>query len=331
MIVDVHAHCIPAGFRSWLERRGAPLGAALVDTPKGPAVRFADTVTTGAFRDDLTDTQRRLSELDRMGVDVQVLAGWIDLTGYELDPTHATEYSRAHNEALAEEVALAPDRFRAIGTVPLQAPEAAAEELGRIMGEYGMVGTEIATTVGDLWLDRAGLDPFWEAAEELGAFVLLHPMRPLTGVDLGEYFMDNMVGRPSESTIAAAGLILSGVLERFPGLNICIVHGGGFLPFQIGRLDRGYRQKPGLAGAHISTLPSDYLRRMYVDTVIHDPAVLRFLVDFLGADRIMLGTDYPFEMGDDDPVTFIRSVPGLDETQTAAILGGNAERVFARS
>lgn len=325
MIIDVHAHCIPAPFRSWLEEKGAPLGAVPVEGERGTAIRFADEVTTQPLRADLTDFDRRLAVMDDAGVDVQVLAGWIDLTGYELGEREAVTYSQAHNDFLAEEAARAPNRFRPIGTAPLQAPEQAARELERTMGELGMVGVEIATTVRGRFLDQAGLDPFWEAAESLGAFVLLHPMTPLGGVDLGRFFMSNAVGRPAESTIAAAGLILSGVLERFPGLKICIVHGGGYLPFQIGRLDRACEVKPGLAGKEISALPSDYLRRMWVDTVIHNPKVLRFLIDFLGHDRVMLGTDYPFEMGDDDPVGFVRSVPGITDAEAAAILGGNAQ------
>ncbi len=328
MVIDVHAHCIPQGFRSWLEEKGAPVGAVPVDTPRGTAIRFADAVTTQPLRDDLSDFDRRLAVMDDTGVDVQVLAGWIDLTGYELSERDAVTYSRAHNDFLAEEAARAPERFRPIGTAPLQAPEQAARELERTMTELGMVGAEIATTVRDRFLDQADLDPFWEAAEGLGAFVLLHPMTPLGGVDLERFFMSNAVGRPAESTITAAGLILSGVLERFPKLKICIVHGGGYLPFQIGRLDRAYQMKPAIAGAEISRLPSDYLRRMWVDTVIHNPQVLRFLLDFLGPDRVMLGTDYPFEMGDDDPVSFVRSVPGITDAEAEAVLGGNAENAL---
>jgi aminocarboxymuconate-semialdehyde decarboxylase len=329
MIYDVHAHCIPAEFRDWLERQGAPLGAAVVATEKGPAVRFADRVTTGAFREDLTDRELRLAELDRMGIDVQVLAGWIDLTGYELSGQAAVAYSNAHNEALAAEAASAPDRYRALGTVPLQDPDAAVAVLDRAVNEFGMRGVEIATTVDGIYPDRRrGLDAFWQAAEDMNAFVLLHPMRPLGGIDMDPYFMENMVARPAESTIALAGLILSGVFERFPGLRLCIVHGGGFAPFQIGRLDKGYRQKPKLVGAHISKPPSEYLKSLYVDTVVHEPAALDYLIRFLGADRIMLGTDYPFEMGDQDPVTFVKSIPGITEADVSAITGGNAAALF---
>lgn len=327
MIIDVHAHCIPASFRTWLAQNGDPLGIALVDTERGQAVRIDDRVTTQPLRDDLTDHQRRVNELDRMGIDRQVLAGWIDLTAYELDAASGATYSRVQNECLAAEAARAPDRFSAIATVPLQNPTHAVTELDHAMRQLDMKGVEIATTVDGRFLDQAGLDDFWAAAQDLGAFIVLHPMRPLEGIDLGRYFMENMIARPAESTIALAGLIFSGVFERFPRLNVCVVHGGGFAPYQIGRLDSGYKQKPNLAGKHITKPPSDYLREIYVDTVLHDAAALRYVVDLLGADQVLMGTDYPFEMGSLDPVEFIESA-GFDAATNTAILGGTAERLL---
>lgn len=323
MIIDVHAHCIPAAFRTWMESEGNPLGIDLVPTERGPAVEIDGRVTTQPLRDDLTDHDRRLAELDRMGLDHQVLSGWIDLTAYELEPENGSRYARIQNESLAEEAAQAPDRFSAIGTVPLQDPTRAVNELDHAMGALGMKGVELATTVDGNYIDQAGLDDFWAAAQDLGAFIVLHPMRPLQGIDLSRYFMENMIARPAESTIALAGLIFSGVFERFPDLKVCVVHGGGFAPYQIGRMDAGYRQKPNLAGKHISKPPSDYLRQIYVDTVLHEPAALRYVVDFLGSDRVMLGTDYPFEMGSLDPVDFVRS-GGFDQSVTEAILGDTA-------
>lgn len=327
MIIDVHAHCIPQSFKDWLVADGDPFGATVVDTARGPAVRLADKVTTNALRDDLSDAELRLAALDRMGIDRQILSGWIDLTAYELEPSKGVEYSRVHNECLAEEAASAPDRYAAIGTVPLQDPGLAVNELDHAMRELGMVGVEIATTVDGIFLDQAGLDDFWAAAKDLGAFVVLHPMRPLEGVDLKRYFMENPVARPIESTIALAGLIFSGVFERHSGLKLCVVHGGGFAPYQAGRFDSAYIEKPDLAGAHISKRPSEYLQELYVDTVLHNPMALRYAVEFMGADHVMLGTDYPFEMGESDPVGFIESA-GLGDETTAAVLGDTAHTLI---
>lgn len=324
MIIDVHAHCIPQGFRDWIASNGDQFAVELVDTPRGTAVRMDDRVTTAPLRDDLTDLELRLAKLDTMGIDRQILAGWIDLTAYELDAEIGAKYSRVQNESLAADAATAPERFSAIGTIPLQDPALAIRELEYAMDSLRMVGVEIATTVDGMFLDQAGLDDFWAAAKDLGAFILLHPMRPLEGVDLGRYFMDNLIGRPAESTIALAGLIFSGVFERHSGLKMCVVHGGGFAPFQIGRMDSGFERKPGLTGKHITKAPSDYLREIYVDTVVHSHAALRFIVDEVGSGQVMMGTDYPFEMGTLDPVDFIRSA-GFDTNTEDLILGGTAE------
>lgn len=327
MIHDFHAHCIPRSFRAWLERSGADHGADLLDSGRGTCVRFARTYTTGALRDDLGDVPARVEAMDRMGVDVQVMGGWIDLTAYQLGVTDGRAYSRAHNDCLAEESLAMGSRSQALATVPLQDPDGAVDELSRAMSELGMVGAQIATTVADKWLHQLDLSPFWEAAEDLGALVLLHPMAPLTGVDLGDYLMSNSVGRPAETTIALTGLIMSGVFERHPALRVCAVHGGGFTPFQVGRLNRSYEAKPAIAARAISRPPGEYLRQLYVDTVVHEPAALRFLVDLLGAERILLGTDYPFEMGDADPLGLIAAAE-LEDEQQEMILSGNATRLL---
>jgi len=336
VIIDAHAHAIPPEFVAYLQRRGLPddttgqpgnLIAELdtINTDRGTKVTFGNR-TTAPLNATLSDLDARVAWMDSVGIDIQVMAGWIDLTGYEIAADRAVEYCRAHNESLAAHAAEHPDRFWLIGNVPLQSPGNAAAQLDDMMSN-GFKGIEIATTVGGLALDQADLDPVWEVAEATGAFVLLHPMTPLTGVDLGRYFMENAVGRPAETSITLAGLILSGVFERFPNLKLCAVHGGGFVPYQIGRLDQAVKAKPDLAGRHLSRLPSEYLRQVYVDTVVNDPAVLRFVIDYLGADQVLLGTDYPFPMGDLDPVTTVHSVPGIADDEASRICGHNLLRL----
>lgn len=331
MVVDVHAHCIPEGFREWLRRKGPAVGADVVESDDGTAVRFPGGVETGTQFGwpTLTDTERRIAAMDAMGIDVQLLAGWIDLVGYEIDGRHAIEYAEAHNLALVEEQARHPERFRSLATVPLQAPELAVGALAHAMTELGMAGVQVATTVRGEYLDEVdGLDAFWEAADDLGAFVLLHPLRPLTAIALDRYFLSNSVGRPAETSIALAGLLMSGVMERFPNLVLCAVHGAGFVPFQVGRLDQAYHQVPGLARKRLAQPPSDSLRSIYADSIVHDPEALAFLVRRLGIERVCLGTDYPFPMGDQDPVGLVRSAPGLTDRAVESILGGNAERLL---
>ncbi|MDP9145220.1 MAG: amidohydrolase [Actinomycetota bacterium] len=331
MIYDVHAHCIPESFRDWLARSGPSAGAAIVEGPRGQGVEFSGRVTTGPQfgLSALTNREQRLEQMDRMGIDVQVLAGWIDLSGYELEREGAAEYSKAHNDALAAEASQTAGRFRALGTAPLQFPDLAVEVLDHAINELGMQGMQIATTVDGQLLDQVdGLDYFWQAAQDLGAFIVLHPMRPLAGLDLSRYFMDNAVGRPAESSVALAGLIFSGVFERFPGLRVCVVHGAGFIPYQIGRLDKAFHQHADVAGSRISRPPSEYLRLLYADTIVHDPLALAFLVATMGADRVLLGTDYPFPMGDQDPVGLVQSTPGLGQGDVDAIIGANAQSIF---
>lgn len=326
---DVHAHCIPNDLLDLLRADGSRFGIEVVSDDKGESAVIAGRVRLMPFRPILGDTEARLAAMDAAGVDVQILSSWVDLTAYALEPEQGAAYSRRVNQILADHASAHPERFLVLGTIPLQSPNHAAEELHFAVEEFGMVGVEIATTVDETDLDRAGLDPFWEAAERLGCLVLLHPCNPLPGVDLSRYFLDNIVGRPAESTIAVAQLLFSGVLERFPGLKICVVHGGGFVPFQIGRMQRGYDAVPKRTAEHISTPPAELARRLYYDTVLHDTNALAFLVGQVGVDRVVLGTDYPFEMGDPDPVKTIESIPDLSDDQRRQILGENVAGLLA--
>jgi aminocarboxymuconate-semialdehyde decarboxylase len=300
MTYDVHAHCVPAD--------------------------LADEL--GPVRPDLADVDARLKAMDEAGVDVQLLSPWVDLTHYELDAAQGERHARRFNEALAATIGEHPDRFTGLGTVPLQAPERAAEELRHAVGDLGMAGAEIATTVAGRELDDRDLDPFWAAAAELRCLVLLHPLHSLAGRGVQRYFLGNLVGNPAESTVAIAHLVLGGVLERFGDLRICVVHGGGFLPYQAGRLDRGYRAKSELTAGNITAPPSEALRRLYYDTVLHAPQQLEWLLDFAGPEHVVLGTDYPFEMGDPDPLGTIAAVPGLDDRQRHLIAEGNVHRLL---
>ena len=323
--VDVHSHCVPPSFLEWLRKNGPEAGVGFQGDGR---LLLPGGFSAGPPVAELSDLPARLRAMDRIGIDHQVMSGWIDLTAYELEPEAGAEYSRAHNRCLAEEAARRPDRLSALATVPLQDPVSAAETLREAMGELGMKGAQIATSVAGRRLDRAGLEPFWSVAGELGAVIFLHPLRPLAGVDMEGFFLENAVGRPAETTIAAAFLIMSGAAERHPGISFILAHGGGFLPYQIGRLNRACAVRPDTAAARISQPPGHYLRRMYADAVVHHPAALSFLAETLGSDRILLGTDYPFAMGEPDPAGAVRAAARLGEEDRRAILGGNAARLL---
>ncbi|WP_162529650.1 amidohydrolase family protein [Nocardioides caldifontis] len=328
--IDVHAHCVPLGVVETLRRDAGRYGIEVVEHEGKRHAVVDGRVRTGVLRDDLVDVEQRVAAMDRAGIDVQVLSSWIDMTAYALPAEVGARYARMFNEALAATAAQVPGRFEALATVPLQDPHRAAQELRHAVASLGMVGVELATTVDGRELDDLALEPFWEAAEELRCLVLLHPYASLSGRGVSRYFLGNLVGNPAESTIAVAHLIFGGVLERHPALRFCLVHGGGFAPYQLGRWDHGYARNARGAAVHLTRSPSEWLAEIHHDTVVHSPAALRFLLDVVGPERVVLGSDHPFEMGDQDPLGLLRSVPGIDEQTVAAVSAGNLKRLLSQ-
>ena len=321
--IDVHAHCIPSKVIDRLDSEGPRLQMIPTGRRAIEGLLIGGRVRTGPIRPDLLDLPRRLETMDATGIDVQILSPWIDMTAYGLTGDAGLSFARMFNEELAGMVAAHPDRFRSVCTVPLQSPAAAADELRYAVSELGMVGVEIATTVAGRELDDPVLEPFWETAEELGCLILLHPCSSLAGRGVSRYFLGNLVGNPAESTIAVGHLIFGGVLERHSGLKICVVHGGGFVPYQLGRWDHGYRQNARGAAVNLTRSPSEWATVLYYDTVLHSPTALRTLIDTVGAPQVVLGTDYPFEMGDSQAVRTVSAVPGLTEDDRNRILSTN--------
>lgn len=325
---DVHAHCVPDELLGYLRTDGPALGIELEDTPRGPILDFAGQLRTVPLPGELMDVPGRLSAMDAAGVDTQLLSHRTDLSAYALEPSHGATYARAFNRILTELAGEAPDRFLTLGTVPLQSPREAAAELEHAVVELGMVGVEIASNVNGVTLGRLDLDPFWEVANATRCLVLLHPYEPLKGVDLSEYWLHNMVGRPAESTVSIGQLLFSGVLERYPDLVVCLVHGGGFLPYQLGRFEKGYTAVPEQTATRISSPPGDFARRLYYDSLVHSPAALEFLVRTMGADHVVVGSDYPYEMHDPQPVNSVRDATSLSDAEVDQILTGNVERII---
>ncbi|MGH2734879.1 MAG: amidohydrolase family protein [Actinomycetota bacterium] len=317
--VDLHCHFIPPRLIERIEAEGAGHGVTLAGSGM---VSFAGRDATQPLPDGMLDLDEREAWMDAQDVGVQVLSAWMDFSAYVLDPPDGAWLARSLNELTVEALAGRDDRFRAMAAVPLQAPDLAVEELRFALTELGMVAVEIATSVVDRELDDPSLESFWNAAEELEALVLVHPYASIGSDRLKRYFFNNIVGNPAEETVAAAHLIFGGVLERHPALKVCLTHGGGFLPYQIGRQDRGFESKSKVTAAHLSSAPSSFLRRFYYDTVVHGTEALEFLVERVGADRVVLGSDYPFPMGDPEPVRTVEKA-GLDTELTGAILSAN--------
>jgi aminocarboxymuconate-semialdehyde decarboxylase len=328
IVYDVHAHVVPDRLVRDL-RGGERHGACLVPADGGTSrIVLGGRVTAGPVTPALVDPGVRVERMDRGRVDVQLVSPITALTPAPLEPGTATRYARWFNECLAETVEARPDRLRGLATIPMQSPAGAASELRHAVSELGMAGCEITTTVQGVELDLLDLEAFWATAEELGCLVLLHPFNPLEGRGVTRYYLENLVGRPAESTIAVAHLILSGVLERHPGLRLCVVHGGGFLPYQIGRIDRGYRVKPDVVGTSLTRSPLEWARTILYDTVVHTREALAFLVGLMGDSHVVVGTDYPYEMGDPTPVDTVEAIPGLTDGARARILGGNVEALI---
>ncbi len=283
---------------------------------------------------EIRSAKREFVRIDRIledeaasRIDHVVLSPWVQLVPYDLAGDEALRICRIQNEALSEIASAHAGRVSAMGAVPMQEPEVAARELEKLMGLPGLRGIEVAASVRGLYLGDDGFEPVWEAAEETGAVVFVHPTT--RGFDvpvLHDYYLWNTVGNPVETAITAAHLVMAGVLERHHALKVVLSHGGGALMSVRGRLRHAHRFQAE-AKARLGQAPDASLRRLFYDTVTHDPEVLRGLIEFAGPGQVLLGSDRPFDMGTDHPVEEVRAL-GLSPDHEEAILGGNAGRLF---
>ncbi len=271
----------------------------------------------------LTRVETRLADMNATGVDMQVLSPSPTQYYYWAEEDLARELVRLQNEHIAAICAQHPERFVGLGTAALQHPQLAADQLEHAMRQLGLKGIEISTSVNGEELDAASLRPFWKKAEELAAVVFIHPFGTTLGERVSTHYLSNIIGQPLETTLALSRLIFGGVLDRHPGLKIVAAHGGGYLPSYCGRSNHGHAVRPeSRSGAQRQ--PIEYLRRMWFDTLVYEPEAVRHLVSVVGASQLVVGSDYPFDMGHYDPHGLLAATPGLDDSQVAAILGGNA-------
>jgi aminocarboxymuconate-semialdehyde decarboxylase len=341
-VVDVHAHALLAQVDALVARHPGLAAQQQLEARRNgaPSLEVSGRMVRAALG-RLTDLTVRLAEMDRLGVDVQVVSPSPSHYHYWAEPELASAVCRAANRAIAELVATRPDRLRGLGLVPLQHPELCVEALDDAVLGHGLAGVEIsshaaavaepaavADASGEPVVGRCGvelsderLEPFWARAAALGAVVFLHPFGCTLDERLDRFYLSNTVGQPVENAVALSHLIFAGVLDRHPGLRIVAAHGGGYLPTYLGRSDHAWQVRPEARGCR--DLPSSYLSRLWFDSLVHSPDALRRLVEVAGADRVLLGSDYPFDMGEDDPVAHLTAA-GLPPAQTAAVAGGNA-------
>lgn len=325
-ITDVHAHVIVPEIRREVAPEETWRPAVRRDSD-GRQVVEIDGREVRSMVQELSNLDAILASHAAAGVTRAVLSPVVSLLYPNADAEHALERCRIQNDGISRMVRSAPDRVAGLGAVPLQDPELAATELRRLMAAGELRGVEVGASVRDVYLGDARFEPFWAAAAETDAVVFIHPTtRGFGGEVFGDYYLWNLVGNPLETTITAAHILLSGVFDRHPDLTVILAHGGGALPALRGRLRHGHSFQ-AQARARLTEAPYEAIRRFHFDTVVHDPELLRALVQFAGREHVMLGSDYPFDMADPHPPDTVRRAR-LDPRAEAAILGGNAARIF---
>jgi aminocarboxymuconate-semialdehyde decarboxylase len=326
LTVDIHAHvAVP---------EAAAMVAPHLDRAAMPMARFATPETQALNRRQEADRREistnlaaRLAALDAMGIDLQLCAPPPPQCYYTVAPEYAVPATRVLNDGIAAFCAGRPDRLMGLGGVPMQEPAEAVAELERCMGPLGFKGVQVLTNVAGRELSDPAFEGFWAAAERLGALVMIHPNGFTEGRRLSRFYFSNVLGNPLDTTVALHYLIFDGVLERHPGLKLLAVHGGGYLPGYSGRIDHAWGARSDSRGT-LPQPPTHYLRKVYFDSIVFTPHQLEYLVRVFGADRILMGTDFPYDMAESDPIGHICAVEGFDAATRAALAGGNAQRLL---
>jgi aminocarboxymuconate-semialdehyde decarboxylase len=323
VIVDSHAHIVPQKFFDAAKKLADQLPSVkLTETPTGYTFSFANGKTTRPVTPKLIDTQSRLQWMDSQGIDHQVVGGWLDFFGYELPDQEGLLWSRLINQQIWQDIK-DQERITGLATVPMQCGKLAAQVLNEAldMGFVGaMIGTQPKGEGGNL--DDADLDAFWEVASNRGAVIFIHPMFVCGDDRLTDFELIQTVGRTNDTTVAIARLLSSGHILKYSGVKIILSHGGGSLPYVLGRLIKNHTMHPSKVSD-----PHAGMKQLYFDTVVFDPAALKFLVGKFGSERVLMGSDYPFALGDLEPRKVVESAD-LDQLDLGRVLGKNAAQIF---
>ena len=329
--IDIHCHLATPASRKVVEPYRRP-EAEPYDFYMGADSAAHNLTMVSRILPALTEPAARIEHMDRMGVDVQGLSTFVSEHFYWAPARRGAESARIQNDNLAGAVAAHPDRFVALGaTVPLQDIALAIAEMDRAVDELGFKGLQIGGTVDGANLDEPRFRPFWAAVEAKGVPVILHPNGFPESQRFGDYFLVNCIGNPLETMVAATRLIFSGLFEEHPGISMVLLHGGGYLPFYCSRSDHTWKVRPETRSRIPDHPPSHYMKMFHFDTVVFHPLYLRHLVEVVGVDHVLLGTDFPFDMSETDPLGLVAATEGFDDDDRAAISGGNAARLYGIS
>lgn len=324
MKIDIHTHILPERWPDLRERYGYGGFVRLEHHKPCCAQMWVDDRFFREVQDNCWSAQRRMADCDDTGVTVQVLSTVPVMFSYWAKPEDAHDLSRLLNDHIAGVVREFPGRFAGLGTLPMQDPKLAVRELERCTQKLNLAGVQIGSHVNDWNLDHPGVFEVFEAAASLGAAVFVHPWDMIGKDRMPKYWLPWLVGMPAETSLAICSVIFGGVLERLPDLRIGFAHGGGAFPITIGRIEHGFNVRPDLCAVDNKTSPRDYLGRFYVDSLVHDAAALRFLIELIGAERIALGSDYPFPLGEAVPGELIDSMAELSSDTRERLLSGTA-------
>jgi aminocarboxymuconate-semialdehyde decarboxylase len=327
MNIDVHAHYVPPDSLKVASEIGKGYGLKLEKNERGRDVVTRDGKNfLTQLKAEFSDLDVRLSIMDAQGVDMQALSPASSYFFYWMAAEESLEYARWLNDRLAEAVAKHPQRLVALASVPMQDSGKAASELERAVNKLGLRGVEIASNINGRYFDDAAFNPFWEAAQALDVLIFVHPNQVVGADRMKDYNLANLIGNPANTSLAFAKLIFGGVLERHPRLKFLLAHAGGFLPYTWGRLERGYRIQDS-AASKISKSPGEYLRLLHFDTITHSAMALDYLVANFGADHVLLGSDYPYDMGDPEPVQSLHQTK-IGAKELESISSANACRLL---